>query len=105
VPAVVPVPVRRLSHRDDKPIDIALDGSTKREVKPSADRIRVRALDACDRAQWQECIDGLTAARALDPEGDADPRVQAAWRSAQRALAPQPQGGTVRDLKDPQGPR
>jgi hypothetical protein len=72
----------QIGHRDDKPID--LDGSPKGPTKP--EQIRARALDACNREQWQECIDALSAARSLDPAGDADPRVQAAWDAAQQAL-------------------
>ena len=77
----------RLHHPDEPPIIIALDGSAENGGKALAQRIREQAIESCHSAQWQECVDSLTAARALDPAGDADPRVQAAWRSAQDALA------------------
>ena len=47
---------------------------------------RVEALRACDEAQWRRCLEGLDAARALDPAGDASPRVRAARQSARDAL-------------------
>ena len=91
----------RLSRPDEKPNDLSVDASPERETKPSAERIRQRALEACDRGEWQECRDGLTAARALDPQGDADPRVQTAWTRVRQALEPQKPNGDVppRDIK------
>jgi DNA-directed RNA polymerase specialized sigma24 family protein len=62
------------------------------EVAPSpADRarpIRDQALAACDRAEWIACVEGLDRARALDPAGDADERVQKARAAAESALQP-----------------
>jgi hypothetical protein len=88
-------------HHDENPIVMTPDGSSKKEAKALAQRIRGHALESCHESQWQDCADGLTAARALDPEGDADPRVQAAWQSAQGALAKPQEPETVpRDLKE-----
>jgi hypothetical protein len=92
-----------MGQRDASPIEIGPDGSST----APAERIRVSALEACDRGQWQECVDGLSVARSLDPAGDADPRVQAAWRAARAALehdrpaAPHPDSKT---LRPPLGP-
>jgi hypothetical protein len=43
--------------------------------------IRETAFKACEGKRWVECGDGLAQARDLDPEGDADARVQAAWKA------------------------
>ena len=43
---------------------------------------RAEALQACDAAKWRRCLDGLDAARALDPAGDEVERVRRARRSA-----------------------
>ena len=48
--------------------------------------LRVEALRACDEAQWRRCLDGLEAARALDPAGDEIGRVQRARQAARDAL-------------------
>jgi RNA polymerase sigma factor (sigma-70 family) len=48
--------------------------------------LRADALRACDRGAFRDCLDGLDAARALDPVGDRDPAVDAARAGAQRAL-------------------
>ncbi len=52
--------------------------------------LRVVALRACSDHRWGVCLDGLDAARALDPVGDDAPGVQAARRQALDALAPTP---------------
>ncbi len=68
----------------------------------SARQIRAHALDACNRGSWQECLDGLGAARAMDPAGDADPQVQAAWEAARRGAAREaPRGPRTPDTKWP----
>ena len=51
---------------------------------------RARALEACDHAQWQPCLDGLDRAAAADPAGDRDPRVVQARDAAHKALTPTP---------------
>lgn len=51
--------------------------------------MRQEALQACARQQWPQCVEGLDAARALDPQGDLRPEVTAARRDAARALAPE----------------
>jgi RNA polymerase sigma factor (sigma-70 family) len=48
--------------------------------------LRVDALRACDGAEWRRCLDGLDAARALDPAGDEAARVRAARQTARDAL-------------------
>jgi hypothetical protein len=40
------------------------------------------ARDACQAQHWQVCIIELNEAKALDPEGDEDPDVQALRREA-----------------------
>jgi DNA-directed RNA polymerase specialized sigma24 family protein len=60
------------------------------EVAPSpverARSIRDEALAACDRAEWVLCLDGLDRARAIDPAGDAEERVQKGRAAAESAL-------------------
>jgi RNA polymerase sigma factor (sigma-70 family) len=51
-----------------------------------AAELRRDALQKCDAKAWQECLDGLDAARALDPAGDGDPKVRAARDVASKAL-------------------
>jgi RNA polymerase sigma factor (sigma-70 family) len=43
-------------------------------------RLREEALRACSQGHWEECLDGLDHARALDPDGDATPDVREARR-------------------------
>jgi hypothetical protein len=53
--------------------------------------IRETAFKACEGKRWVECGDGLAKARDLDPDGDADSRVQAAWKAMVDGLrAPSP---------------
>jgi histidinol dehydrogenase len=47
-----------------------------------AEAIRRTARDACQAQQWPLCIRELDEAKALDPEGDEDPDVQALRREA-----------------------
>jgi hypothetical protein len=47
-----------------------------------AEALRREARDACDAHVWKTCVDKLDEARALDPEGDGDPEVQALRRGA-----------------------
>jgi RNA polymerase sigma factor (sigma-70 family) len=55
-----------------------------------AAELRQDALKKCDGRAWQECLDGLDAARALDPAGDGDPSVKAARARAKNGLRPKP---------------
>lgn len=71
------------------------------EVTPEerAAELRHDALEKCEAGRWQDCIDGLDAARRLDPAGDTAPAVQAERRAAEDALrAPPP------DAKGPPKP-
>jgi hypothetical protein len=90
----------KIGHRDVAAVDIGSDGSAA-QARTVAKQIRASALDACDRADWQPCIDGLTAARSLDPAGDADPRVQAAWKRSEAALGHERQRAPNPDSKTP----
>jgi hypothetical protein len=47
-----------------------------------AAKLREEAFAACDARQWRACEDKLGEARKLDRAGDADPRVQAAYKAA-----------------------
>jgi len=51
---------------------------------------RARALEACDRADWKECVLGLDRAASGDPAGDTAPQVVRAREDARKALAPPP---------------
>ena len=55
-----------------------------------AEEVRRAALERCDAKDWRACLDGLDAARDLDPAGDTDDRVKRARRAANDALAPTP---------------
>ena len=52
--------------------------------------LRHDALAACDRRAWAACLDGLDAAKELDPAGDADADVVQARAAANDALNPPP---------------
>ncbi|MDP8999005.1 MAG: hypothetical protein M3O46_02725 [Myxococcota bacterium] len=64
------------------------DASSAPLANRSAQQMRLRAFAACEHRQWQDCVDLLSAARDLDPAGDSDERVQAAWRAARPPLQP-----------------
>ena len=51
---------------------------------------RARALEACDRAEWEKCVEGLDRAATADPEGDCDERETRARDAARKALAHAP---------------
>lgn len=73
---------------------------------PSLERaraLRVAAFEACDRSDWKGCLDGLDEAKALDPAGDADPRVGSARARAAEALKDQdaPQKDAPAPTSDP----
>lgn len=52
--------------------------------------LRADALKACDRGEFQPCLDGLDAARGLDPEGDRAPEIGAARKRAEDGLRAAP---------------
>jgi hypothetical protein len=60
--------------------DQATDARTPEQR--AAERVRQEAMLACDREQWTWCLQKLDEAKALDPPGDAAPRVQDARRRA-----------------------
>jgi DNA-directed RNA polymerase specialized sigma24 family protein len=51
-----------------------------------AAELRRVALEACDSAAWQPCLDGLNEAKQLDPAGDGAEAVRRAREAAERAL-------------------
>ncbi len=55
-----------------------------------AGELRRAALQDCTAKHWQRCLDGLDAARRLDPAGDSADRVQRARSAASAALHPSP---------------
>jgi len=52
--------------------------------------LRSEAGKACERSEWQPCLDQLDEAARLDPAGDTSPEVTGLRERAQRALAPEP---------------
>jgi hypothetical protein len=64
------------------------------EVHPTpverAQVLRHEALDACQKEQWQNCLDTLERAKQLDPKGDETSAVQEARAGASAALRPAP---------------
>jgi len=66
--------------------------------------LRAEALRRCAAGEHQPCLDGLDAAKALDPTGDDTPEVRAARDVARRALEtppPPPTTDTNTDAKTP----
>jgi hypothetical protein len=54
--------------------------------KIAASELREKAETACAKEAWRDCYDALQAAKAMDPDGDLDPRVTALRRVATDAL-------------------
>jgi hypothetical protein len=57
------------------------DAAAKPESMPPqrAAQLRDEAYKACEKGQWQTCLERLDEAKALDPAGDANPRARG-WR-------------------------
>lgn len=78
--------------REDDPIAVP---EPVPEVTPpnpkieEAQRMRAEAFERCESEQWQECLDGLDAAKDLDPTGDDASDVQQARERAAGALEEQ----------------
>lgn len=76
-----------------------------------AQRMRVRALERCDTGDDRSCLEMLDRAAASDPDGDTDPRVQAARDKAKRARSPAPEAPSATNVPTqsptlaPTGPR
>jgi hypothetical protein len=51
-----------------------------------AEELRERAFAACDAQRWDECLQGLDAARDRDPSGEQDARVREYRQRAESAL-------------------
>jgi hypothetical protein len=81
----VPLVVARWNKLHEPPVGMGAAPIATGSSAESPQRVRERGLAACDRQRWQECLDGLGAARDRDPAGDKDARVQAAWRAALEA--------------------
>lgn len=67
------------------------DIAEEKHAPPSVEQpqeLRRLALERCDAEDWKKCIDGLDRAKALDPTGDRDERVQRAREAAARANEP-----------------
>jgi hypothetical protein len=88
-----------LAKRDERPSPIDFQSSATASQRPSPRQLRERATSECREHQWQACVDDLTAARTLDPAGDADERVQAMWRDAREGVDPQQRQAPKFDVK------
>jgi hypothetical protein len=88
-----------LVKRDEGPSPHESQSSATASQPPSVRQLRERATSECRHRKWQECVDDLTAARTLDPAGDADERVQAIWRDALEGLDPRPRTAPKFDVK------
>ena len=73
--------------RRPKPIDHEPLVPTPREM---AQKMRAKGLERCDAGDYAPCLDMLDRSAASDPDGDNDPRVQAAREKATKALTPAP---------------
>jgi hypothetical protein len=65
----------------------ARDGDVAATRPRRAPALRQRGFEACRAERWAECLELFDAAERLDPDGDADPAVQAARAKALGALA------------------
>jgi hypothetical protein len=63
-----------------------------------AGTLRDEAFAACRASAWARCEDKLNQAKALDPAGEADPRVRSSRRDIDSAL--HPDAAIQRDIKD-----
>lgn len=66
------------------------DPIVREVVDPRAEPVRKLALEKCASSDWAKCIEGLDAAKKLDPEGDKRRDVQEARQAADTALKPAP---------------
>ncbi|HLK37423.1 MAG TPA: hypothetical protein VKU41_11775 [Polyangiaceae bacterium] len=60
------------------------------EILAAAADLRRQASTACDAKQWAVCLADLDAARAVDPDGDDEPVVQAVRGRALAAILAKP---------------
>jgi hypothetical protein len=74
------VAVHYLSSPEEKP------RSLPAAPPPAARELRRDAFARCNEHQWGACLYGLDQAKELDPEGDADPRVQEVRRQAEAGM-------------------
>jgi hypothetical protein len=72
-------------------------------LKVAAASLRNIARDQCAKQAWTECLGALDEARANDPAGDADPRVQKLRAAAQKGLS-ESSPSTPDAGKSPKGP-
>ena len=83
-PTALPVPATA-THAIESPW-VSAPAPTRNARLENAKLWRDRGLAACKDGQWQECLDGLDIARALDPEGDATTAVKDARGAARRGF-------------------
>jgi len=77
------------------PTSMPATSSSAPEVVDHADEARLlrqRAFGECTRNEWSECQQHLYDASQLDPAGDDDPLVKAAYNDALTALSAKPDG-------------
>jgi len=67
--------------------------------------LRQEALHDCERHAWRQCLDGLDAARRLDPGGDAQPAIQNIRREALDGLRAPPPSDVPTVMDDAGVPR
>ncbi len=54
--------------------------------REQAAKLREEAYSACDQGRWTLCLQKLDSAKALDPEGNSDPKTTRARTAAQDAM-------------------
>jgi DNA-directed RNA polymerase specialized sigma24 family protein len=84
---IVTIAVLVWNRQRPQPEPIANDPHTV-PLDPRAEPVRRQALERCDKGEWKECLEGLDAAKSLDPAGDARPEVQRARQASDKALSP-----------------
>jgi len=96
---LIPPAVFHYEHHH-QPKDVAKrDPELRPEPLPSPEQrgreLRRLALERCQKNEAAPCLEGLDRARALDPQGDAEPEVVSARHAAAARLIPAPSAKPV----------
>ncbi len=79
-------PVEPIAH---DPLPVPTVSPEDMQLRDRAKEMRRVAFVACDNAEWVTCLNGLNAARELDPEGDKAANVGAARARAEEEIQKQ----------------
>ncbi|MCB9578727.1 MAG: RNA polymerase sigma factor [Polyangiaceae bacterium] len=87
------------------PEDIAREPVPELSPRERGQEIRRQAFEHCAAGRDRECLKELDRAKALDPAGDTEPRVQEARAAAQRALEAPSKGQLEKSAPPSKGQR